>query len=176
EHVRDGGVSAAVGIAMGQFQEQHNLLLTPTVAILPFEAGHDVPPGSGLQRWPQWSAFSFPFNMTGQPAISIPVGETAGGLPVGLQIVGPPHADEQVLTAGRFVEWLLSCVIGASTVIWPELAISASSGPMTVTATAVRVRRGRTSAAPRRTRGARCRCRRRPDRPEVVRCWRRRCP
>lgn len=107
EHVQAGGVSAAVGIAMGEFQEQHNLLLTPTVAVLPFEAGHDVPPGSGMERWPQWAGFSFPFNMTGQPAISVPVGQTKAGLPVGLQIVGPRHADDLVLAAGRFVEWLL---------------------------------------------------------------------
>ncbi|MGC5627654.1 amidase [Georgenia sp. Z1344] len=101
------GVAAAVGIAMGEFHETHNLLLTPTMPIAAFEAGHDVPPGSGLSSWPQWTPFTYPFNMTGQPALSVPVGETAAGLPVGLQIVGPRHSDDLVLAAGRFVERVL---------------------------------------------------------------------
>lgn len=108
DYIQARGVAAAIGITMGEFQEVHNLLLTPTVAIPAFEAGHDVPPGSGMERWPQWAGFSFPFNMTGQPAISVPVGHTKAGLPVGLQIVGPRHADDLVLAAGRFVEWLVA--------------------------------------------------------------------
>lgn len=108
DYIQARGVGAAIGIRMGEFGEEHNALLTPTVGIPPFEAGHDVPPGSGMTRWPQWAGFSFPFNMTGQPAISVPVGHTAAGLPVGLQIVGPRHADDLVLALGRFVEWLLA--------------------------------------------------------------------
>ncbi len=108
EFVRARGVAAQVGVSMGTFHERHNLLLTPAVGIPAFEAGHDVPPGSGLERWPQWAGFSFPFNLTGQPAISVPVGTTAAGLPVGLQIVGPRHSDDLVLAAARFVEWLVS--------------------------------------------------------------------
>lgn len=100
--------AAAVGIRMGEFHERHNVLLTPTVAIPPFAAGHEVPPGSGLERWPQWASFSYPFNMSGQPAISVPVGRTAAGLPVGLQIVGPRHSDDLVLAVARFVEWLMA--------------------------------------------------------------------
>lgn len=107
EFVQARGVAAQVGIAMGTFHERHNLLLTPAVGIPAFEAGYDVPPDSGLERWPQWATFSYPFNLTGQPAISVPVGTTAAGLPVGLQIVGPRHSDDLVLAAARFVEWLL---------------------------------------------------------------------
>ena len=108
DYIQARGVGAAIGIRMGEFGEEHNALLTPTVAIPPFEAGHEVPPGTGMTRWPQWAGFSFPFNMTGQPAISVPVGRTAAGLPVGLQIVGPRHADDLVLALARFVEWLLA--------------------------------------------------------------------
>lgn len=108
DYIQARSVGAAVGITMGEFSEKHNALITPTVGIPPFEAGHDVPPGSGLSRWPQWAGFSYPFNMTGQPAISVPVGTTAAGLPVGLQIVGPRHADDLVLAIARFVEWLLA--------------------------------------------------------------------
>src|SRR5690625_5960925 len=92
---------------MGAFHERYNVLLTPPVTLPAFEAGHDVPVGSGLERWPQWATFSYPFNLTQQPAISVPVGTTASGLPVGLQIIGPRHSDDLVLAVARFVEWLL---------------------------------------------------------------------
>jgi aspartyl-tRNA(Asn)/glutamyl-tRNA(Gln) amidotransferase subunit A len=107
EYLQARDVAAQAGIAMGSFHEQHNVLLTPAVAIPAFEAGHDVPPGSGLERWPQWATFSFPFNLTQQPAISLPVGTTSAGLPVGLQIVGPRHSDDLVLAVARFVESLV---------------------------------------------------------------------
>lgn len=108
EYLQARDVAAQVGITMGAFHERHNVLLTPTVGIPPFEAGHDVPPNSGLERWPQWAQLSYPFNLTQQPAISLPVGTTAAGLPVGLQIVGPRHSDDLVLAVARFVEWLLT--------------------------------------------------------------------
>jgi aspartyl-tRNA(Asn)/glutamyl-tRNA(Gln) amidotransferase subunit A len=63
-----------------------------------------VPVGSGLQRWPQWTPFSYPFNLTQQPAASVPCGLTSQGLPAGLQIVGPRFADALVLRAARAFE------------------------------------------------------------------------
>ncbi|MFW6599258.1 amidase [Propionibacteriaceae bacterium Y2011] len=107
DYLEARSVAAAVGITMGNFHEEHNLLLTPTVAVAPFAAGHDVPPDSGLRNWPDWAGFSHPFNLTQQPAISVPVGMTAAGLPVGLQIVGPRHSDDLVLAMARYVEWLV---------------------------------------------------------------------
>ena len=101
-------VAARLGITMGAFHEQHNLLLTPTMPIPAFEAGHDVPPGSGMTHWAQWTPFTYPFNMTQQPAISIPCGTTSAGLPVGLQIIGPRHSDDLVLAAARWVESVLA--------------------------------------------------------------------
>lgn len=100
-------VAAEVGIVMGAFHTAYDVLITPTVPIPAFEAGHDVPPGSGLRSWPQWTPFTYPFNMTQQPAISIPVGTTKAGLPVGLQIVGPRHSDDLVLALARFAEVVL---------------------------------------------------------------------
>ncbi|GAB3497548.1 amidase [Amycolatopsis cihanbeyliensis] len=95
---------AALGIQMGEFHTRYDALITPAVPIPPFEAGHDVPPGSGLDSWPQWARFSYPFNMTQQPAISVPAGFTSKGLPVGLQIVGPRHSDDLVLAVAKLVE------------------------------------------------------------------------
>ncbi|MBA3248718.1 MAG: amidase, partial [Geodermatophilaceae bacterium] len=48
-------------------------------------------------RWTSWTPFSYPFNMTQQPAASLPCGLTSTGLPAGLQVVGPRHTDVTVL-------------------------------------------------------------------------------
>ena len=61
-----------------------------------------------MTHWARWTPFTYPFNMTQQPAISIPVGTTSAGLPVGLQIIGPRHADGLVLAAARWVEGVLA--------------------------------------------------------------------
>ena len=63
-----------------------------------------MPPDQGEQRWVDWTPFTYPFNLTGQPAASIPCGLTEAGLPVGLQIVGPHFADAQVLQAAAAFE------------------------------------------------------------------------
>ncbi|WP_443209887.1 amidase [Rhodococcus rhodochrous] len=108
EYLEARAVAAAVGITMGSFHQKYNVLITPTMPIPAFEAGHDVPPGSSLTSWPQWTPFTYPFNLTQQPAISIPVGTTSAGLPVGLQIVGPRHSDDLLLAVARFAEYALS--------------------------------------------------------------------
>lgn len=94
----------ALGISMGEFHTRHDVLITPMMPIRPFEAGHDVPPDGDYVRWPQWTRFSYPFNITQQPAISVPVGFTSEGLPAGLQIVGPRHSDDLVLAVARLVQ------------------------------------------------------------------------
>jgi aspartyl-tRNA(Asn)/glutamyl-tRNA(Gln) amidotransferase subunit A len=90
---------AALGRTMGEFHEHYDLLVTPTMPIAAFEAGVEVPPGSAATRWTAWTPFTYPFNMTQQPAASVPCGFTSAGLPVGLQVVGPRHADARVLAA-----------------------------------------------------------------------------
>ncbi|MCD2110476.1 amidase [Rhodococcus rhodochrous] len=108
DYLEARAVAAAVGITMGIFHQKYNVLITPTMPIPAFEAGHDVPSGSSLTSWPQWTPFTYPFNLTQQPAISIPVGTTSAGLPVGLQIVGPRHSDDLLLAVARFAEYALS--------------------------------------------------------------------
>jgi aspartyl-tRNA(Asn)/glutamyl-tRNA(Gln) amidotransferase subunit A len=90
-----------LGTTMGEFHARHALLLTPTLPIPAFEAGVEVPPGWPRERWTSWTPFTYPFNMTQQPAASVPCGFTRGGLPIGLQIVGPRHADRAVLSAAH---------------------------------------------------------------------------
>jgi aspartyl-tRNA(Asn)/glutamyl-tRNA(Gln) amidotransferase subunit A len=86
---------------MGVFHERYDLLVTPTLPLAAFEAGAEVPAGWPHRRWTSWTPFSYPFNLTQQPAASVPCGFTSGGLPVGLQIVGPRHADARVLRAAH---------------------------------------------------------------------------
>lgn len=81
------------------FHEDYYLLLTPTLPIPAFTAGLEVPENSPDPRWPSWTPFTYPFNMTGQPAISVPCGFTEAGLPIGLQIVAARHKDDLVLRA-----------------------------------------------------------------------------
>ncbi len=95
---------AGIALKMAAFHREYDLLLTPALPIPAFAAGFEVPPGSGLARWPEWTPFSYPFNLTGQPAAVVPCGFTAGGLPVGLQIVGQRFADALVLRAARAYE------------------------------------------------------------------------
>ncbi|MHA6796557.1 amidase [Pseudonocardia bannensis] len=90
-----------LGSLMGAFHRGYDLLLTPTLPIPAFPGGVEVPPGSPAPRWTSWTPFTYPFNMTQQPAASVPCGFTTAGLPVGLQIVGPRHADGMVLAAAH---------------------------------------------------------------------------
>jgi aspartyl-tRNA(Asn)/glutamyl-tRNA(Gln) amidotransferase subunit A len=94
----------ALGERMSRFHTEWDLLLTPTLPLGAFAAGHDVPPGGPYRDWPDWTPFTYPFNVTQQPAATVPCGFTRDGLPVGLQIVGPRHADGRVLRAAAAYE------------------------------------------------------------------------
>jgi aspartyl-tRNA(Asn)/glutamyl-tRNA(Gln) amidotransferase subunit A len=88
-----------------RFHETYDLLLTPSLPLPAFEVGHLVPPsGEWGTAWCDWAPFSYPFNLTQQPAASVPCGFTSQGLPIGLQIVGPVGADDRVLRASRAFE------------------------------------------------------------------------
>jgi aspartyl-tRNA(Asn)/glutamyl-tRNA(Gln) amidotransferase subunit A len=92
----------ALGTHMNLFHRDYDLLVTPTLACAAFDVGLEFPPGKS--RWIDWTPFTFPFNLTQQPASSIPCGVTREGLPVGLQLVGPRYADALVLRAARAYE------------------------------------------------------------------------
>ncbi|CAM5642737.1 MULTISPECIES: amidase [Streptomyces] len=94
-------VRMELGRRMGRFHDSYDLLLTPTLPITAFEAGAEVPKGSGHRRWTGWTPFTYPFNLTQQPAATVPVGTDGDGLPIGLQIVAARHRDELVLRAAH---------------------------------------------------------------------------
>ncbi|MFF1277145.1 amidase [Streptomyces marokkonensis] len=90
-----------LGRRMGRFHDTYDLLVTPTLPVTAFEAGAEVPQGSGHRRWTGWTPFTYPFNMTQQPAATVPVGTDACGLPIGLQLVAARHRDALVLRAAH---------------------------------------------------------------------------
>ncbi len=96
----------AVVNKMWKFMRRYDLLLTPTLACLPFAVHVQGPEkiGGRMVEQFQWLAFTFPMNMTGQPAASVPAGWTEDGLPVGLQIVGRHLDDSMVLRASAAFE------------------------------------------------------------------------
>ncbi|MFE3648805.1 amidase [Streptomyces sp. NPDC059152] len=94
-------VRMALGRAMGRFHSVYDLLVTPTEPLTAFAAGAEVPPGSGHARWTGWTPFTYPFNLTQQPAATVPCGVDGDGLPIGVQLVGARHADALVLRAAH---------------------------------------------------------------------------
>jgi aspartyl-tRNA(Asn)/glutamyl-tRNA(Gln) amidotransferase subunit A len=90
---------------MANFHETYDLLLTPSLPLPAFEVGDLVPRAGGWgAAWCDWAPFSYLFNLTTQPAASVPCGLTKAGLPIGLQIVGPIGSDALVLRASRAFE------------------------------------------------------------------------
>jgi len=92
------------GRRMAMLLAKYDLLVTPQLAIVAFAAGHEVPPGSPMKRWWEWSPFTYPFNLTQQPAAAVPCGFTASALPVSMQIVGAKFSDTLVLRAAHAYE------------------------------------------------------------------------
>jgi aspartyl-tRNA(Asn)/glutamyl-tRNA(Gln) amidotransferase subunit A len=94
----------ALGSAMRVFMEKYDFLLTPQVATPAFDVGRLSPLDDDGRAWMAWSPFTYPFNLTQQPAASVPCGFTKDGLPVGLQIVGRMFDDMGVLAASYAYE------------------------------------------------------------------------
>jgi len=95
---------ADYGSRMRQFMAGYDFLLTPSVAVPAFAAGTLSPLPDDGNAWLGWTPFSYPFNLTQQPAASINCGFTAAWLPVGLQIVGRMFDDVGVLAAATAYE------------------------------------------------------------------------
>jgi len=95
---------AELGSMMRQFMQRYDVIVTPTVAIPAFEARAAGAVRFDVQQFLGWTPFSYPFNLTQQPAITVPCGLTSHGLPVGLQIVGPMFHDALVLRVAHAYE------------------------------------------------------------------------
>jgi aspartyl-tRNA(Asn)/glutamyl-tRNA(Gln) amidotransferase subunit A len=104
--IRALGRRGTYATAVHAFFARFDALVCPTLPITAFEEGAIAPPHpagwrsgdpDGRVKWLWWTPFTYPFNITGQPAISVPCGLDRAGLPVGLQIVGRRFDDARVL-------------------------------------------------------------------------------
>ena len=103
----------ALARKMQDFHAGYRLLLTPTVAVTAFTAERWTPEDfAEFADTRAWTPFGYIFNMTQQPAVSVPCGLTSDGLPVGLQIIGPRFADAEVLRAAHLYETTRPVQIG----------------------------------------------------------------
>ena len=100
----------ALSQRMQAFHQDYDLLLTPTIPITAFAAGIDTPDAARFPQWFDWTPLTWPFNLTRQPAASVPCG-FVDGLPIGLQIVGPMFSEPAIFRASRCVEQ--ACASGA---------------------------------------------------------------
>jgi aspartyl-tRNA(Asn)/glutamyl-tRNA(Gln) amidotransferase subunit A len=93
-----------IGFAINRFFQDYDLLLTPSLPLPAFDVGRVAPPADEAGRtWINWTPFTYPFNLSRNPACSVPCG-LVEGLPVGLQIVGRHYEDNLVLRAARAYE------------------------------------------------------------------------
>jgi aspartyl-tRNA(Asn)/glutamyl-tRNA(Gln) amidotransferase subunit A len=100
----------ALAIRMREFSRRFDLLLTPATAVQPFDVGLVMPeppagvtPATGTD-WTWWTPFSYPFNLTQQPALVMGCGFSKSGLPLALQLVAPNHREDLCFTAARAYE------------------------------------------------------------------------
>lgn len=94
-----------LALHMARFHERFDLLLTPTLPLPAFAVGANTPAhGAYGDDWTRWTPFTYPFNITQAPAISLPCGLTKAGLPAGLQLVGAFGRDDLVLRAAAAFE------------------------------------------------------------------------
>jgi aspartyl-tRNA(Asn)/glutamyl-tRNA(Gln) amidotransferase subunit A len=101
---------------MALWHRKYDLLLAPVTptAPPPIETLYN---SDAFPRWTKGAPYTLPFNLTGQPAASMPAGLTPARLPVGIQIVGPARADALVLRAMRAYE-------SASGWVWPQPSVT----------------------------------------------------
>ena len=88
---------------MNAFHTSFDLIVTPAAAVAAFPTGHESPPDWPLED-DNYETYAMVFNATGQPAVTVPCGFTAAGLPYGLQIAGRRREDALVLRAAHAYE------------------------------------------------------------------------
>lgn len=94
----------AVAQSLGRFLDRYDLLLSPSTGITAFPVGRQLADPESETWWLDWAAFTFPFNMSGQPAVSFPWGEDVAGLPIGVHLAAARFRDDVVLRAARVLE------------------------------------------------------------------------
>lgn len=96
---------ADLGRSMQEFHSRYDVLITPTLPRTAFTAGQNTETAD-QEHWMNWAPFSYPFNLTQQPALSIPCGQL-DGLPVGLQVVANRGDDLLAISIAKYIEELI---------------------------------------------------------------------
>jgi amidase len=105
--VRSGLELGAIARRIVRFWDDYDMLLTPTLALEPIPVGwlwEDPEPGMQFARAGLFTPFAPPFNLTGQPAASLPLHWSESGLPIGVQLVGAPAAEATLLRVCSQIE------------------------------------------------------------------------
>lgn len=106
EYLRADDVRTDAFDAVEDVFEEYDVLLTPTLTVPPFDKRNDGPSevaGEPIEQYHGW-LLTWPFNMTGHPAATVPAGFTDDGLPVGAQLIGPRFDEESVFAVSAAVE------------------------------------------------------------------------
>lgn len=93
DYARANNVMQAAAVTVAQFMARYDVILSPTLAAPPLELGRiNLSPDVGFEAWGQraggWAAFTQLANLTGQPAMSLPLAMSAAGLPIGVMVTG----------------------------------------------------------------------------------------
>ena len=89
---------------MRQFMEKYDLLVSPVLPVPAFDVGLNLPPQMPVANVISWVSYTYPFNLTGQPGASLPVGFTGEGLPVGLQLISKAIRETDIFRIAAALE------------------------------------------------------------------------
>ncbi|MDQ6919823.1 MAG: amidase family protein, partial [Candidatus Dormibacteraeota bacterium] len=98
DYVRAVGAIREQSRSVVAFWEDHDVLVTPTLTRPAPRLGTlGATLETAHEDYLDWLSFTYPYNCTGQPALSLPLGMSSNGLPIGVQLVGPPRGERTIL-------------------------------------------------------------------------------
>jgi aspartyl-tRNA(Asn)/glutamyl-tRNA(Gln) amidotransferase subunit A len=86
------------------FFERYDVLVSPVLPVTSVDVGRDVPPSLPDRNPVSWVYYTYPFNLTGQPAATVCAGIASDGMPVGLQLVGRTLGEYDMVRAAAAFE------------------------------------------------------------------------
>jgi amidase len=94
-------------LSLNEVFAKYDFILSPTAQVFPFDVKTLWPKtvgGRPMETYHQWMGIVLPWSLAGTPVMSVPVGFSAGGVPMGMQVIGPRHADFKVLQMAHAYE------------------------------------------------------------------------